>query len=497
MKILKYIYLPLLFVVLGIMSCKKSYLETSPTNQVADASVFTTTTNAMAALNGIHRSLYKQYNSQQDQGGEGAIMIFMDMLGDDLVQTAAGNGWYNSMYKWVAHRNPTGTNTDNKFPYQFYYQIIANANLIIEKIDGATGPQADKDQIKAEALCYRAWSHFVLVQLYGKRYDSAGGNTQPGVPIIITSGTTPQPRATVEEVYAQANKDIDDAIALFGTATTRTNPSHFNINVAKGLRARIALTQGNWTKAAQNAAEARTGFVLMTNAQYTAGFNDYLNPEWMWGSHQVEDQTQYFYSFFAYMSANYNSTNIRTNPKAINSLLYNQIASTDIRKSLWDPTGTNTAFPIPTTVSVRARYMNKKFLVAGTTSVGDVPHMRAAEMYLIEAEARAHNGETAAAQNALYALAKNRNPNYVLSTNTGAALLNEILIQRRVELWGEGFRFLDLKRLNLPLDRTNSNHTVALAQTLSEVAGDVRWQWVIPQDEINANPAIGAAGQNP
>jgi hypothetical protein len=61
---------------------------------------------------------------------------------------------------------------------------------------------------------------------------------------------------------------------------------------------------------------------------------------------------------------------------------------------------------------------------------------------------------------------------------------------RRVELWGEGFRFLDLKRLNLPLDRNGSNHNSALAVALTVPAGDNTWQWLIPQSEINANPLI-------
>lgn len=141
--------------------------------------------------------------------------------------------------------------------------------------------------------------------------------------------------------------------------------------------------------------------------------------------------------------------------------------------------------------------MNRKFLAPGATSIGDVAHMRAGEMYLIEAEALARTGQNGLAQAALYKLAVNRDPKYVLSTNTGEALINEILIQRRAELWGEGFRFTDLKRLNSALDRTNSNHTNELAQTLSEVAGDPKWQWYIPQSEINANPAIGPGGQNP
>ncbi|NTE05167.1 RagB/SusD family nutrient uptake outer membrane protein [Agrobacterium tumefaciens] len=496
MKKLKYIIFPLMLLVIGAQSCKKDYLETAPTNQVDDSAIFTTTTNALAALNGIHRSLYKQYDNQ-DQGGESGVKINLDMLGEDLVQTAGGNGWYNNMYKWISHRTPTDGSV--KFVYKFYYQVIANANLIIENIDNAEGPQADKNLIKGEALCYRAWAHYVLVQLFGKRYDAAGNNTQLGVPLILTSGTEGQPRSSVEQVYAQVNTDLDNAVTLLASASGRPNASHFNVNVAKGLRARVALTQGAWAKAATNAAEARAGFNLMTNAQYLQGFNDYTNPEWMWGSHQVEDQTQFFYSFFAYMSANFASTNIRSNPKAINSTLYSQIAVGDVRRGLWDPTGTNTAFPIPSS-GLRKPYMNRKFLVAGTTSVGDVPHMRVAEMYLIEAEARARVGnasETTTAQNVLFTLAKNRNSSYILSTKTGNDLINEILVQRRVELWGEGFRFLDLKRLNAPLNRTLSNHTVALAQTLSETPGDARWQWFIPQDEINANPAIGSGGQNP
>ena len=72
--------------------------------------------------------------------------------------------------------------------------------------------------------------------------------------------------------------------------------------------------------------------------------------------------------------------------------------------------------------------------------------MRVAEMYLIEAEAKARMGTGGA--EALLPLAENRDPSYVLSTNSGQDLIDEVLLQRRWELWGEGFRFNDLKRLN-------------------------------------------------
>jgi hypothetical protein len=227
----------------------------------------------------------------------------------------------------------------------------------------------------------------------------------------------------------------------------------------------------------------------------------------MWGSKQQEDQTTYFYSFFAYLGT-FNSTANRTVPKRINSVLYNQIASTDVRKALWDPTGSSTTFlaynlPVGVVSNATASYKQGKFRNAGTTSVGDVVNMRVAEMFLIEAEARARLGiagaaaETVTAQSVLFTLAKNRNPNYILTTNIGVALLNEILIQRRIELWGEGFRFFDLKRQDLPLDRTGGNATIALSGVLSVPAGGPEWQWAIPQAEIDANPAIGPSGQNP
>ena len=475
------------FLVQMLCSCKKDYLDTRPTDALPASLVFTTTANALAALNGIHRSLYYAYLNNQEEGGQGTIMIYMDMLGDDLVMTALGNGGFNTTYQWTAHRNTQGTGTASYFAYYFYYKIISNANMIINNVDNATGPDADKRSIKGEALCYRAWAHFMLVQLYAKRYDvTAKPNSQPGIPVITTNTIEGQPRATVEEVYTQVNKDIDDAISNL-TGYGRTFKSHFNLNVAKGLKARVALTQQNWADAARYAAEARQGNTLMSNAEYVQGFNNISNTEWMWGSQQVAEQTTNFYSFFAYMSANCNSANIKTNPKAINTALYGLIPATDVRKQLWDPTGAS--IPVPSG-GVKKPYANKKFLVATSTSIGDVPLMRTAEMYLIEAEANARLGQNSAAAEALYTLVKNRDAAYVKSIKTGADLITEILTHRRIELWGEGFRFLDLKRTNSSLDRTGANHDASLAQVMSVSAGDKRWEFLFPQNELDANKAI-------
>ena len=76
------------------------------------------------------------------------------------------------------------------------------------------------------------------------------------------------------------------------------------------------------------------------------------------------------------------------------------------------------------------------------------------------------------------------------STNTGQALIDEIMVQRRVELWGEGFRFYDLKRLDLPLDRTAVPNYVSasVGGVMQVAAGDNKWQFAIPIGELQANP---------
>ncbi len=495
MRLLKYLSICVVGLI-GFTSCEDEYLETSPTDAYGFDFVFSTADNGMVALNGIHRAMFTQYNSTQNQSGQNSLNIVMDMLGEDLVQTAAGNGWFNSDYKWTNHRNVNGSLPF--FAYQFYYKIISNANTIIAQIDNTSGDPLLKAQVKGEALAYRGWAYYSVVQLFAKRYDAATASNTLGVPLLTAPTSEPQPRATVDAVYKQIIADLEASIAILETPFKAYNKSHFTAAVVNGIRARVALTMGDYVAAKTFARTAitKSGATLMSAAQYKAGFNDASNPEWMWASIMIPDQTTYFYSFFAYMSYNFNSSNIRSNPKAINSNLYAMIPADDVRKTMWEPAPTAANFPLPSTAYARKPYMNRKFAVKDpSSSVGDILYMRVAEMYLIEAEAKAHLGEADAA-NVLFDLVSKRNPSYTLSSNTGEALVQEVLIQRRIELWGEGFRFLDLKRLNLALDRTGSNHNATLATMMKVPAGDNAWQFLFPMDEVNSNPHI-KENQNP
>ena len=470
-------------------SCKPEYLETAPTGSVDAGAAYATTKNASAAINGIYRAMVLRYLSSQGHFGHPAIMIIMDVMGEDLVFGNSSNNWHFAEQRWTSHRSENGTMS--QFPYELYYRLIGNANIAITSIDNATGTKAERDQIKGEALGLRAFSYFNLVQLYGKRYDAATKpNSQLGVPLVLTPTTEGLPRATVEDIYTQINKDLTDAAALLTSA--RTYKSHINLEVIKGLQARVALVQQNWAAAATFAADARKSYSLMSDTQYLDGFADVANPEWMWGFDHLEDQSEFFGAYHSYISDNFNSSVIRQTPKAINSLLYNQIPVTDVRSKMWvkTPTAANAITPPG---GVRVPYMNQKFRLPGTPStstMGDIPYMRVAEMYLIEAEAQARLGKSTEAAKVLFDLTTKRDAAYKLSTSTGTKLIDEILFSRRIELWGEGHRFLDLKRMNLPLNRNGANHNPAVAVLFDVAPGDNQWEFLIPRREINANPAI-------
>jgi hypothetical protein len=479
------------------VSCGEEYLDTAPTNQVDAAAAFLTTKNAEAAVNGIYRLLYSQVTGgDQGHANHPAQLYIWDLMGDDVVQPNTTNNWNLTDAQWIAHR--TDVNVSTTHPYRMYYRVIANTNVAIANLDNATGPQATKDRLKGEVYALRGWAYFNLVQMYGKRYVGGANNTQMGVPLVLTPTTEGQPRASVEEVYTQINADLDQAIALL--PSTPVNKSHPDKEVAKGLKARVALVQQNWSLAETMANEARLGLTLMDTVTYKAGFSNISVGEWMWGVDHLEVHTTFFWGFHQYMSCNFNSTVNRQTPKVASSALYNQIPWKDVRKRMWARIA-NDPNAVAPPGGIKPQYMGQKFRLEAaapsTSFAGDVPYMRASEMYLIEAEAQARQGEDVNARATLFSLVSARNAAYVLSVNSGTALIDEILLQRRIELWGEGFRFFDLKRMDLPLNRNGSNFVSAAIANLFDVpAGDPRWEYLIPRAELNANAAL-AGQQNP
>lgn len=481
-------FIIILLASLSLAACSKDYLETAPTASVSENDLFTTLTGAQTLLDGIHRYTYTYHNAH-DKFGQKAIDYIMDCLGEDFYPTERGYGWFVSWYQYIDHRNINAANLE--YVWSYYYDLIQNANIILANIDNipiVTAQTPLKNNIKAQALTYRAYSHYMLVQLYAERYifETRSANDHLGVPIKLLPDAEALTRSTVAQVYTQVKKDLTDALALFANSSARVNISHININVANAILARVSLTTGDWTSAVNCARAARTGRTL--EADYTYGWNK-ASTEWIWGALLIDEQQTSYASFFSHIDPNFGGYAALGNHKLISTSVYNYMNDRDARKSLFKPVGNK---PL----------VGFKYSGDGEWT-NDYLYIKAGEMYLIEAEAEARRENYLEAQEVLKQLLTARwiskfddetsttppDPAYVETSLTGDALIEHILMHRRADLWGDGQRFLDIKRLNKGMDRRDIGHNPAQWNSASHFpAGDKNFQFLIPKQEMDANP---------
>ena len=514
-------------------SCSKDFLSTYPTNQEPMAVMLGSTAGQLQALNGIHKMMYSQTNfwstgntavsgARQSAGGLSQMYLTFDHMGEDMVVLAASANWFGTSYDWREHR--TVNFADLQYQFTFLYQIINNANMLLENVDDVedrTANEVINRNIRAQALFYRAFAHFYLVQMYGPRFVAGAANDGLAAPLMLQTTIEPQPQATVAAMYASIIADLEEAIQLFGdfpvTRSGLTAKSHISLPVAYGLRARVALTQQDWNTAitfAQATLDNLPTGVRLANAnELREGFSSVNNPDWIWASYHDASQTTFFIGWGAYASMNFSSGQIRNHPRGINAVLYNSMDSADIRRDWWEGRDLDAATrqaEFPTLVAAGfnlPQFGVRKFRIGGETSIAlnsamDLAHMRVSEMYLIIAEANARAGNTGPAQSALTTLMEIRVPGFT-TANTGDDLIEEIMTNRRIELWGEGFRFLDLKRTATPLVRTTAQgHRPAVAGplTMGGITHDdpeqaLLWLWVFPQRETDANPLVNNEGR--
>lgn len=478
---------------LSFIGCADDYLDTAPTDAISNITIAQDMETLYLGLNGIHRQMVSQESEYQCLGGLPGINMCIDIEADDI--TWQTNTWMKSAYLgWQCNTNEQ--NGYNTVIWRLHYQWIMNANGLLETLENtdvsALG-DSDKalyEQIKGEALVIRAFAHYQLVQLYADRYKQGGNNSQPGIPYRDVEHRTGElARHSVEETYRMINADLAEACSLLeGKEISDLN--HYSAKSAYGMRARVALTMHDYAKAAEYAATAirlaeEEGGKLMEGDQLYCGFSDITSDtdEAMYAAMTQADQTVYFYSYYAYMSWNFSSTAIRQGVKAINADTYDTMSETDLRRAWWDPTG---KADVPLTSFKKIAYQNRKYTArSSSNAVGDVAFMRLAEMYLTQAEALARNGQTTEAQEVFTKFQITRDPNYV--TGSGD-LIQEIMNSRRVELWGEGQRFFDLKRLNIDLVR-GRNFDITFCTFLEKKADAKGWTWEIPKIETDNNTA--------
>lgn len=507
MKIKYILLVGLLYV--GAVSCSEDYLHYKPTESISEETVYETTHNAKSAVRGLYRLMKDHYESTQGWSGEGKIkMLYGNTMGTYMIEQKTGSP--NSTNGTLIDRNNGQT---NYFPWFYYYKIIGDANSLIAHIDDADGPENERQYIKAQGLSMRAYSYFMLTQLYGNRWIDTNNGDTSAVVLRLEPDNEPMPLSTLKEVYDQIYADLYDAIDLFEKSNyVREKNYEVDGSVAKAMLARTAITKQDYETAEKYAREARQGFPLMSVQEYfESGFAN-PNSEWIWSSDGTPDESTGFWYFHGYIGYNGSGSNVRTYPKRIYKPLFESIPDTDIRRELFldpkdmDYNRNNGRANDELEAYARQRWpdiqsdariyalMQFKFKANELPGAGFENHFRSSEMYLIEAEAKYFLKKEGEVQRLLEELTADsgRDPEYTCN-KTGEDLLEEIKKYRAIELWAEGFDWFDAKRWGDSINRKSFDEGGNFAKNLAISYGPEdhnRWKWRVPKKELDNNPEI-------
>ena len=534
-------YILALAAALNFASCNQELLETTPTDRAAGTGMFANANAALVPLNGIYRLMYTQgwstTGNVQQCDGLTAWNLCADVMGDDCIMAATGSGWYWYDAAYNVKSRYTQSSWRSYDLWNGFYTLIANANYIIAAGPTMEGDPADVNYVVGQAYAIRAYCYHMLASYFSRPYltanpaDQAQRLKEKCVPIYTEptgAGTPGKPRASIGDVYTQVRKDIDTAVIMLQTAPKQKHKTHIDYAVANGLKARICLTTGDWAAAETAAKAAQTGYTIGDAATITSGMNSLKNTNVMWGAEVITDQTPGWGPILYHMDgmsmlALGSQVYGFSAPKCINLELYAKMGTTDVRRAWWlSPTDAiakymasdaETAAAFLENVS-NVNYIQDKFRFSDASqSLGDKMWMRVEEMYLSEAEAICRQGgRDAEAVAVLMKVMEKRDPSYTCA-KTGSALvaqtynwtgslLEEILIQRRIELWGEYGRLFDIRRCGQGFTRTAAQGWPAglMINATRDFDKPDTWAWVltIPQAEFDGNENLDqAVDQNP
>lgn len=454
--------------------------------------------------------------------GYASTMMMMDASGQDEPSQVSGYNWYNKPLRFV---DRTANSETTYFIWNQCYKNIKVANDVLKSVDLENLSDVAKSYV-GQAYAMRAFEYFTLIQLYQFTYK--GHEDAAGVPIVTEKTAEAEannnPRAAVKDVYKQIMDDLN--IAIDYLTDSRSAKSEINRQVAYGLRARVNLVMQNWSDAATDAKKAAEGYTpLSKDAAAAPGFNDVSASNWIWGNIVDESNDIVKSGILNFPSMMCSFTGNGYSPtyacRMINSKLWKEISSTDVRKGWWIDENLNSPIVNPKYVvhqedededgnvvkylavynqtgdevaDITEPYTNVKFgayknQYGNELNACDIPLMRVEEMILIQAEATAMGGNVEEGKRILENFVRTyRDPSYTCNATTAEGVQDAVWFQRRVELWGEGFSFTDLLRLKKPLDRTGANYEVSVRFNLP--AESPIFLYLIPEDEENHNEAL-------
>lgn len=355
--------------------------------------------------------------------------------------------------------------------YAEIYDVINDANILINGIEEGVLPEAEASKVRAEGLFMRALALHHGVRIFGYDPDGQGGVVSPNsgdgagfdlgivvrtTPTLRVEDATPKARSTVIEVYDQIKSDLEEALTLFeGLSEDDKEGSPFFVSEAsvQALMARVSLYERNWAEAdarAQSAidlAGSLFGSDLAGPDELTDIFDETAeNPEAIFtiDTNPTTESAGVNNSLAAYTSVQY-LAQLPTQD------LLDLYEDGDQRAEAWyGPCFNEVDGQVPSgceAINDDGLELQKYTAEQGvSTFADDYIHLRIAEMVLIQAEARLNTSGPAAAIDRLNDLRAERGASELGADDFDDAY-DAILDERRRELVAEGHRFFDLKRL--------------------------------------------------
>lgn len=483
-----------------------------------------------AAVNGLPaygKSIWRERGAHWSYGIS-AIMRIRDVMADDYVVVDHN---YNQFSPWEETEALGPSYLLGQFVYSYYYNYVLASNLVI----GAVNPdKATKEQLGNLGLgyAYRAANYLDMARMYEflpTDVDPACTNEQGynvknlTCPIVTDTlgekASRNNPRATHEEMFKFIESDLNNAEKYIVNLTSNKNNTLPDLAVVYGLKARLYMWNEDYAKAKEYARKAidTYGGTPMSEDDATdtkKGFNDIT--KWMWGAQYTTEDRAVKFGIINFTSFASNETVFGyagNGPmNMIGKSFYDRISDTDWRKTMWKaPAGSPLEAKnkyvdskmemkngvmediskfkkrIPTYGSLKFRPNQGNYAESSIGVVSAYPLMRVEEMYFIEAEAAERLAPGTGITLLENFMKTYRDKQYVY---TGSNAIDEILFQKRIELWGEGLSFFDIKRANVSVTRGYTG-TNFFEEWRFNTNGRPAWMnFCIVNLEENDNPAV-------
>ncbi len=498
----------LLLLVIGLAACD---MDLKPHSSIEENEAVQTLNDCRKFRNG----LYVNWRGLST----GGYLIYSEIQTDNFNGVIGNGNRLGSLYTGTIQ--PQTTEITNIWAN--YYSIIAKANFIINKMEAMEGQEKifTEEELKelrrylGEAYITRAFCHYNLIDKFSPAYTESNKDAEAqGVPLVTlyepSSLYEKYPgRNTLGQGYTLINEDLSNAVKYLEeyenfdkTAAPKAESVYMTSDFAKALQARVALSMKDYPTA------LKISETLINDNRYPLVKRDTLQT--MWENDEGKEIV-----FLVHMTEIHRGSptgqSFLSDKDLVDYLPTKEVVDLyekeDIRRDVYLKPK-----KIITTGGEQTVFVFSKFAGNMNLQTAKVPEyrnmgkpVRSAEFYLIAAEAASKiPGQEATANKYLNALRQVRIDGYKESTYSGVVLTNEIELERRRELIGEGFRFGDLKRWGKGFKRAGAHagyNEMLILRTgnqdqLSYEANDYRFVWPIPKGEIDANPQIEKQ-QNP